>query len=588
MQNPVTREKTASRPFKAFNAIVPVIGVITVCAIALYHGRAPTLGAGWPYLYDALRDVGTAQMILDGRYPEDPIFLGETLWFNPLVGAIVAAGSWISGLRPPEASVHLGPYLNLLIPLAFFLLAAVLFDRWTASAALVFFVFGNSRDGNLWTIATYSPWLFAPHFAQSLFCLTLLFYWKARQTDRWIGYALAGLLLGLTFMGHAGPAVVAGLLILLTTSGRLWRIHRNGLPREELRRTLLRFLVLVGCALGAGAPYLYSVLWHYHLHMINSFPSLYTDKAAQLSHVPELLRGALSLSGALAVAGLVAILVNRRSSYAARWILGWLCIVLALLAQTYLWQWSGWAREQIPQIVPGHHWLIAWSLLKAVLCGYGLIALSQLPMCLYHLYQGHARLGQNRDSPCSGTREDSPGFAWPRTLCAAAAVLMAGGVLYGAYPAWAEFVGQPRERVTYPYIYDDRAHVYNWILEHTDPSDVFLCDDQLGLIAVMPSARKVVGTMLIFANPYVDSLRRFAEREAMFDAMRAKDRERFDRLAAAYHVTFILTQGKETQLVEASTFPHLTEAFQSGLLHVYRVGAAGGPGSDLATRKPKS
>jgi hypothetical protein len=43
-----------------------------------------TAGLEWPCDMDIFRDLGGAQAVLDGRAGTDPVYLGETNWFNPL------------------------------------------------------------------------------------------------------------------------------------------------------------------------------------------------------------------------------------------------------------------------------------------------------------------------------------------------------------------------------------------------------------------------------------------------------------------------------------------------------------------------
>ena len=72
---------------------------------------------------------------------ERPVFLNEWLWYPPLIPWIIGAASWLAGVPASLADVRLGPYLNILSPLAFYALVSMWFGRRAALASLVVFVF---------------------------------------------------------------------------------------------------------------------------------------------------------------------------------------------------------------------------------------------------------------------------------------------------------------------------------------------------------------------------------------------------------------------------------------------------------------
>ena len=143
--------------------------VLVMIGYCLVIALRTTAGVQWPYEWDAFRDIGAAQTMLDGRYPEDPILSGKTLWYNPLTAACDAVFSAATGVPLPRGYVLLGPWLQLLAPAGFFVLVWVLFGRWTAVLALAAFLFGKTDIIPAWNCASYSPWLLAPGFAQGFF-----------------------------------------------------------------------------------------------------------------------------------------------------------------------------------------------------------------------------------------------------------------------------------------------------------------------------------------------------------------------------------------------------------------------------------
>src|SRR2546429_6403569 len=117
------------------------VAFLVLVTIALINGIRTTAGVAWPYDLDQFRDIGMAQAILDHRYGTDHLYLGETIWYNPLVSAIAAAISTISGLAPPVVVTQAGAYLNLFAPIAFYVLVTYLFGRLIALTAAAVFLF---------------------------------------------------------------------------------------------------------------------------------------------------------------------------------------------------------------------------------------------------------------------------------------------------------------------------------------------------------------------------------------------------------------------------------------------------------------
>ncbi len=133
----------------------PCLVGLALLGISLTLGLLAVRGVAWPPLYDALRDVGTAQVLLDGRYPADNMYPREVWWFNPLMGALVALASLLTGWPPPMASVQLGPWLNLLPALLFWLLSSRWLGRWGGIAALGGYLLWNAHSPSV-VFATYT------------------------------------------------------------------------------------------------------------------------------------------------------------------------------------------------------------------------------------------------------------------------------------------------------------------------------------------------------------------------------------------------------------------------------------------------
>jgi len=222
-------------------------------ALALSTALHAVSGLSWPYDGDHFRDIAQAQTALDGHPLADPFYLGEWVWYNPLVAWIVAVGSYVTGEPPALVHVQGGPWLNLIAPLSFYVLCSRAAGHRAAIVSLALLLFVNCRSDPSLTCATYSPWLFVATFTQGLFFLTIIATDIAASARTDAAAALVGLLAGLTFLSHTGPALVLGGVALAT------------LPR---RAVLISGLV----AMVIASPFVWSIAVHYRLHILNRTP----------------------------------------------------------------------------------------------------------------------------------------------------------------------------------------------------------------------------------------------------------------------------------------------------------------------------
>ncbi|MBI1321083.1 MAG: hypothetical protein GC168_19335 [Candidatus Hydrogenedens sp.] len=539
--------------------------LLGLCAWALHAALAQAATQTWPFFHDAWRDVSVAQGILDGRYPEDPVILGATLWYNPLTGAMNALYAWMTGETAAQANVSSGPWINLLIPLGFFLFLRIGFGAWTAAAGALFLIAGNAlhdRTGTWVTTTTYSPFLWAPHLGQALFFIALAFFAAELRHGRWSSRVGLGIAWGLTFMAHTSPAIVFGALYVLMQAWELFRTRPAG--TNEWRTRLLHAVSPIAIAFVSSLPYTYSILWNYQFRMKNITPTRYVDRVAGLDQLPGLLAEAANWTTFVAVIGVVALWRMRKRVPAARLLLLWTALVLGFLAQFYLnlvlvarWGFG------LPQLVPGHHHLINLGGVKAALFGAGLVALAGLAAKLF----------------ARGNAERIPAT---RSASAVLLLVVASIVLLPAYAKQLHF-STPMDFGWHTESFEDRRECVDWILANCPPDAVFLCDEQHSIRLVMPAARKAVQNIDIFSNPYVTYEDRVAAKFAMYDAFLRGDDAAFRQLAEEWHVTHLLVLEdrfnedgtKENRLsfeqVEAAARPYTALAYHEDGIAIYRI-----------------
>ena len=477
--------------------------------VALVHGLALTRGKSWPDGPDTFRDIGAAQTIRDTiggslrwRAPlPDLYYKDEVFWYSPLMPAVLAASAVVSRLPIHVAAARFPAFWNLGGPIAFYAMAAVFFDPVVALAALALFLFVEPFPAR--EAGTYAPALIASSFAQGLLYVGLLAWWWFRSLPTAKRAALAGFVLGLSFLAHTAVTAILAAVFVIETLVWLFALRRSA--------GLLRIAVL--CALTAGlglvvASPAFIPLVHYHLHIRELEPFVYLDPAMGPSHVLEVLQAnfdADRLFMVLAGAGLIAVLVQRAST-ARRLVLAWAAVAV------FLFVWAAWfvrLNEQFAAmaIAPAHHFLIYTRAAESLLAGVGIVSVIRLATV-----RTHASL----DLPiAAGVALVLIGVHWPR------------------YLDRDTHMGQPE-------FSPNQQAAVQWMLDRSAPSSVFLAPENTGVSMIGLVRRKTVLVEPVFSNPYVAWAPRFNAWQTMWNALEHGDCAQFAKQAEPYDVTHVL------------------------------------------------
>jgi hypothetical protein len=205
--------------------------------------------------------------------------------------------------------VHGGPWLNLLAPLMFYLLAVRLAGRRAALGGLTLYLFFITGQEHSWAAATYSPWLFSDNFSEGLFFSAAFAVLSADQRPGTARAAIAGALMGVTFLAHTAPALILAIMTCALWYRR-WRM----------------LLVSGGAALLCALPFLGVIALHYHFHVMHAAPLVYQYARVSKEGFVETLRHNSWLIAA-ALAGLWIV----RSRFLATW------MVVAFALTLYAW-----------------------------------------------------------------------------------------------------------------------------------------------------------------------------------------------------------------------------------------------------------
>ena len=90
-----------------------ILAIIILLAIAFFQCYRTTYDLHWAYDTDFSRDMAFIQNSLDGHFGKDPNYMGEYLWYNPLLFSIETAIVRISGLPINVVVTQAGAYLNI-------------------------------------------------------------------------------------------------------------------------------------------------------------------------------------------------------------------------------------------------------------------------------------------------------------------------------------------------------------------------------------------------------------------------------------------------------------------------------------------
>ncbi len=599
---------------------LPIVMIGVACFLAV---RA-TAGLEWPCESDFYRDMGGAQAILDGRFGSDPAYLGEVNWFNPLQPAVFAGLSVLTGLPLHVVYARLGPFVNLLGPLGFYLMAMQMLGRRAALAALGAYLFLGNPAVPSWFQATYSPWAWPMDFAQGFFFLTVAAFARGVMTQHPRWDAIAGVLLGITFLAHTAPTLVFVFMIFLMTlfSGR-----------EERPRAIWRLLVVGSVSLLVAAPFLGPLLLTYKMHVLNDAPSRHAPIGTIF-----VLSNLISLRAAVAVLGGAVLLFwrapepaeadapdgGKRAGHRAA-VVTVLCFSSVLLL-TYGLMAQGIENrgyQAPPRVLPTYHFHLYLKAAESLLFGIGLAAVARFVVSRLEGNTGMVKAASAGDD--NGNSFHSPTRTPPRTNppsskyqpgkdlmhssqslpqrhgleqrvhpllpqsepgrnsphAAGAEWLLLAGLLLAAvvasFPRYHAGIELTEFRADSERIAAeaDRIALYDWVLKETRPSDVFLADLHSSLWAISAADRKVVCMDVQYSNIYVSYTQRADDLDRLYSSLSDGDVADFKTLADKYQVTHVIlvhnaTPDQSPVSSQRLAQARLTLVFDAGSYRVFR------------------
>jgi hypothetical protein len=495
-------------------------------------GALAIRGVVWPSDLDSYRDLAIARAILDGHVGADPYYAGAAGWYNPLIPAIVAGLSQVAHLTLSRADVLLGPILNALGPISFFLLVRRLIDPAAALFAGIAFLF-MPASVPLWAFSTYTPWLFAYVAAQALLFTALIVWDRELKNPTRGGAFVVGILLGLTFLAHTAPALLLGAIVLVTS---VLRARRQG---ASVRLSVTAAVIVYVTGALVSTPFWLPIFVKYQFHIINRTPTTFTFGGARPSEL--LASGNPALYAVMAVVvgyGLVAVWRARRESRML--LLSWVAIAAMMYAQGRRAETTGTFA-----VLPAYHLFFQLRAACWVLFGVGAESLVAVAVALVGVARPAAQLAR---------------------------VVAAGVLVVALMPAYRHRDAFTTARAAaLAESYSPNRRLTGWIRRNSPDSAVFLASDGDGLTVIGPANRQVVVLDPFFSNPYLDYDTRAADRDAMFHALLSAQHGRFRELAGRYHVAYVLARGEQAAALLDLPDPPVVPVFAEWDAMIFRV-----------------
>ena len=474
--------------------------LLLVCAASGMHAAS---GLALPPDLDALRDIGFAQGILDHNWFGDQEYGDAARYYPPLIPALGALAAAVSGRDLPALWVTVGPWVNLLIPITFFLAVRRMFASSevaaTATAVLVLF---NGALIVPWLAGGYTPWLLSPLLAQAAFFASLLLIRARLPRARWSDAVWIGLAIGLTFLAHVIPALLLTAMLIV-----------GALVEHRLRWRTIGWLAVCGAVQAVlMAIYVVPILLYHPGGIVNLIPGSWSPALLQPDRNALL---HLAVANAPGLAGLAATSWLRRAAPIApvTWamLLTWIGVCAAFLLRHEACGWlPGLDASAACQVLrmPAHHFHLYLQLAWAVVLGY---AVWTRVACW---------------AVTAARRRAAFAIGFLLLVCAGVLVPLRKYDRTARADALATGGAAPMDLAA-----------YRWLLGNTAPDASFVTatvgDPALGYdqaaFTVMAAGRRLVAVGRFFSSPYVDWTTREARRRQLLSSITGGACGPFDR-----------------------------------------------------------
>ncbi|MFI5220200.1 MAG: ArnT family glycosyltransferase, partial [Bacteroidia bacterium] len=450
-------------------------------------------------------------------------YIGEYLWYNPLIAFVEAGVIKLTGIPPMGLVTKGGALLNIVSVFMFYLMVTYLFGSSVAIAATASFLFFTSGNIPSWGAATYSPWLYPQNFVQSIFYLGIICCCKAFSKPGYTGFLIAGAVTGIAFLGHTAPA-----LILLFITGVLFlksiyqavKIKLPGEANKFMRLGFLFSLVFIIVSL----PLTFFVIGKYKLHMVNTITFEYNDPLFIWFNFLTLIKENISFTLPFVLIGCFYILYKLKDKLKRNFLFYWFgaCVLFFIYTSVITILRVKWGLR-FPGLVPAFHFFFYLKALQSVLFGIGFIYLLQF------VYRKIKKRNLKNEHLQAYT-----------TLL----VLLVFLIYYPVYSKRQDFYFM-REYGLKQSAASEEIEIYHWLLHNSSINVVIVCDEDFSCFPVMASGRKLVAVIATMSNPYVSYVKRNADRNLILNSLHSGSINNAKELLNEYSVKFILLENSK-------------------------------------------
>ncbi|MDB4923100.1 hypothetical protein [Mucilaginibacter sp.] len=489
----------------------------------------------WASEPDFDRDIAYIRTTLNGHYGQDANYTGQYMWYNPLLFLTETLIVKLTSLPINIVVARAGAFLNVLGPIAFFIMVLKLFDFKTALAALLSFLFLATGNLPCWGAATYSPWLISDSFVQFLFYINVIFCYQAYSTQQMRWFLLLGASIGITFLGHSAPTI---LIILILVSLQAQKIIAAIRQKEykTIKTYLLQGIVTVIPFLICASPFLYFVWGKYNFHFVNRAilecaPGIFERKDSG-----ALLKANITFSLLIAVIGVIWFYKKQTNTLIRQIIFSWLMItVFMYLYESVVPTLDRLNIIHLPDTIPAFHYFFYLKALQSIFFAFGFIFLFQLII--------NWIVANNK-------KKFNPVLSNNLFICA---VLLYTIVYFPIYSKRVDFSEARQESIAKGHE-TDKIEIYDFIIKNVPLNNVVLCEHGLSLFPVMPTGIKMVSVETYFSNPYISYTQRENDRDTMLSYLSSTTPASAIKLFSDYKVSMILLTNRDYAKYKSPAF----------------------------------
>lgn len=522
---------------------------ILMTIVALSYALKNTHDLQWPGEVDFFRDMGAVHSILENSGTADSLFYDEVRWYNPAVPTIVAGIVKLSGQAPNQVYAQVGPYLNLLGPVAFFLFCRLLIGDWAAVFALSAYLFLGNHTSVTWHQATYSAWAWPWNVAQGVFFITASAVLTTYRSNSYLWAIISGFLLGLTLLFHTAPALILTLLVSLISIKRFLSTK----SRADLQQQIVLYFLIGITSILVSLPFLAPLALEYGFVIKNQEPTNYVAIGFRdvISYCFNIRFVVFFLTFLLlwtrpAFTGLSKIALSELRTLSA--------LVVTLLLIAFGIQYLRAYNIDLPQLYPSFHFHIYFKVVEAMLFGLGVCLLSRGIVVVVFRTTSYTPVNDARALTLS--------------------IMFISVYLALAFPSYTQrvdFIGM-KKAATYYAEKTEEIALYDWLIANTSIDDVFLAKGDARLISVSAAGRKVIVHGGMFTSPYLDFEQRSKDQRLLYEALTNEKLETFAALAKSYSVDYVLINNQLDACCYRKLKPQdvFEEVFSTHQYHVYR------------------